>query len=149
MNKDDIIRKYTDPSNPGSLSSIQTFLRENKYQDYNFVKRTLEDLETYSKFRLKKGEKKRRKQITTFPNEIICVDLADLSNYSRFNQGYKFLAVLVDGFSRYVYVYKLKDKSANSCAALFKEFFSLPGIKYSRVWSDAEPGFLSRQAKKY
>jgi hypothetical protein len=54
ISEGEITKKYTDPKYPGSFASISSFLKDNKFADLQFVRNSLEDLETYTKFRQKK-----------------------------------------------------------------------------------------------
>jgi len=141
--KNTIKKEYLDIRNPGSFSSLKNFLIHNpKYSNASHVRRELEDLETYTKFKKIASDRKRRKVLVTFPKEIVSFDLADLSKHSRFNKGYKWLAVFVDVFSRYVYLEKLKTKSASELATVFDNFFKTN--KFKRLWTDGEAAVYSK-----
>jgi uncharacterized membrane protein len=63
-----------------------------------------------------------RRQVFTFKNnDIWAADIADLSYYSNFNKNYKYLLCVMDIYSRYVYVFPLKDKKGSSIIKCFKE----------------------------
>jgi hypothetical protein len=147
MDENSIVAKYLDPRNPGSLSSVNTFLKNNKFEDADLVRRTLENLRTYTLHRQKKPARRRRIVEVTFPREIVCIDLLDISDLHRFNSFYKWMLVLVDSFSRYVWLYKLKNKTANSVAQALDRHFSDPSNICSRLWGDADRSFYASETK--
>ncbi len=62
---------------------------------------------------------KRREVRTFYINDIWSADIVDLSNLSKFNNGYKYLLTIIDIYSRYVFV--LKDKISKSVLDFFKK----------------------------
>lgn len=57
------------------------------------------------------------------------VDLAELTRYSRENKGYKYLLVVLDCFSKYLWIESLKDKSASSVHDALRKIF----VKHKRI----------------
>ena len=57
--------------------------------------------------------------ITAIKNEIMKIDLADMSNIESVNRGYKWLLCCVDVMTRKAYVYPMKQKNIK-CILLFK-----------------------------
>ena len=53
---------------------------------------------------------KRRKVCPIFKDNIWGIDLADMSLISKFNKGIKYLLCVIDLFSRYSWVIRLKNK---------------------------------------
>ena len=53
---------------------------------------------------------KRRKVYSSFKDNIWGIDLADMSLISKFNKGFKYLLCVIDLFSRYSWVIRLKNK---------------------------------------
>ena len=48
--------------------------------------------------------------VAKFKNEVLQIDLADMSNISSVNDGVKFLLIAIDVFSRSAYVIPLRNK---------------------------------------
>lgn len=70
----------------------------------------------------------------TFPRSRVVVDtidsmwdgdLADVSNISSHNDGYKFLLVLIDIFSRFLFLKPLKNKQHQSITDVLNWFFKV------------------------
>ena len=69
-------------------------------------------------------------------------DLLDLTWFSRFNDGVKFLFVVIDCLSRYAWVEPLKDKSALSVVAGF-EIILATGRKPKKLQTDQGKEFVN------
>ena len=52
-----------------------------------------------------------RRVFTRGLNDVWDVDLMDMSNLAKYNDGVHFVAILIDIFSRYLYVELMKNKS--------------------------------------
>lgn len=55
----------------------------------------------------------RRKVISRFKDDLWQADLIDMQTYSKKNKGYKFILIIIDTYTKYVWVTALKNKSAN------------------------------------
>ena len=51
-------------------------------------------------------------------------DLASMSDYEKSNDGYKYLLVVIDIFSRYAWIETLKNKTADSIVRAFNKILS-------------------------
>lgn len=58
------------------------------------------------------------------PGEIYSADLCDLSKLSRHNKGNKWALIVVDCFSRRLWVYPLKNKRPDSVMEAFDLLFA-------------------------
>jgi hypothetical protein len=85
---------------------------------------------------------------TTFPNEIVAIDLLDISDLHRFNSFYKWILLLVDTFSRFLWAYKLKNKTARAVALTLDEHFSNPQNRCSKLWGDRDKSFYAAETKR-
>lgn len=63
---------------------------------------------------------KRRRVIVKGLNDLWQADLVSLIPYSKFNKGYKYMLVVINVFSKFVWVEPLKNKSATSVTAAMK-----------------------------
>ena len=62
----------------------------------------------------------KRKVYSSFKDNIWGVDLADMQLLSKFNKGYRFLLFVIDIFSKYAWVFPLKDKKGVSIVNAFQ-----------------------------
>jgi hypothetical protein len=75
-------------------------------------------------------------------------DLADVQNLSEYNDGVKFLLVIVDVFSRFLWVRTLKDRKAKTVIEAFKNV--LDGPRRPRaIRTDKGSEFYNRYLKQY
>jgi hypothetical protein len=62
-------------------------------------------------------------------------DLMDLVKFAKYNDGYRYILVVIDVFSKYLWLRKLKDNKGESVAkafeTIFKEVVSL--IQYVQI----------------
>ena len=76
------------------------------------------------------------------------IDLASLIYYADENDGYKYLLVVIDIFSRYGWVEPLKDKTANEIVKAFDKVLQEGRIP-KRLRSDSAKDFTSEKFQKY
>ena len=116
---------YFDPKHPASFSGLNKF--------YNFVKR--DDKHNVSKGKI--GRWLRRQEAYSLHKPVIrpkrtpievagiddqwSADLMDMSKFSRQNNGIKFLLVIIDTFSKYLWVLPLKNKTGATVAEAFQK----------------------------
>lgn len=75
-------------------------------------------------------------------------DLADVSNIASHNDGYKFLLVLIDVFSRYLFIVPLKSKSHQNIIDSLKSVFK-KGRKPHTLRTDKGSEFKNRWVKTF
>lgn len=64
----------------------------------------------------------RRKVYSPIPNYIWSCDLADFSKIKTFNDGYAYVLICVDVFSKFVRAIALRNKTAKSIIEAFQSF---------------------------
>ena len=67
---------------------------------------------------------KKRKVYSSFRDNIWGVDLADMQSLSKYNKGIKYLLYAIDLFSKYAWVFPIKDKKGTSIVNAFKKIIS-------------------------
>ena len=85
----------------------------------------------------------RRKIISPKPKVIISADLADMSNLSKENNGYRYIVVFIDVFSRYLQAYPVKRKNAET---LYK---TLKKMRESKIFEGFSRLFVDRGGEFY
>lgn len=113
---------YYDVKHPASFGGVEKL---SKYSGISkkTVKQWLTTQDTYTLHKPVKYKFRRRPVISFGIGELLQADLIDMSKFSKFNNGIKFLLTVIDVFSRYAYVFPLKNKSAKSVAEAFEELF--------------------------
>jgi transposase InsO family protein len=132
-----IVEKYNEYNYP-SVGKLYTILKG---------KHKLKDIENALKgqnvFQLYKDQKKDlgRRIIALFPKENFQADLTFMEQFSKYNGGYKYILLVIDVFSRYVWGVPLKTKNVEEATEAFK---SLP-FKPRLLVSDNGSEFIGEE----
>ena len=103
---------YNDLASSTGLASVKRLYEHvrNKKLAEDFLK--TQDSYTLHKPVVRKF--RRRKYVVSGIDDLVQMDLADMSSLSRWNGGVKFILIWIDCYSRYLRVVALKDKSGSS-----------------------------------
>jgi hypothetical protein len=120
--------KYYDPLQPASYSGLQKFWNAIKYDNvynlnYKQVKQWLKKQEGYVRHQPAPRVFPRQKILMSSLDEMWDADLLDMQKYARQNNGYRFLAVFIDIFSRYIWVEPLKTKKNDAVLRAIQRIF--------------------------
>ena len=74
--------------------------------------------------------------------------LADIQSLSKYNKGIKYLLCAIDLFSKYAWVFPLKDKRGISIANAFQKIVS-KGRKPNKIWVDQGGEFTNNLFKSF
>ena len=120
--------RYTDPSAPGSFQGPNKLYQSAKSAGEPVKKEEVSDyLRTEDTYTLNRVARRRFPQNRTVVEGIDDLwdgDLADLIDLHKQNDGVKYLLVVVDAFSRYMWVKSLKTKFSKEVASAFDEIFA-------------------------
>lgn len=75
-------------------------------------------------------------------------DLSDLSNIAKENDGFKYLLVVIDIFSKFLWIQPLKNKTAQEVINGFKHIFK-QGRKCKKLRTDKGSEFISKITRSY
>ena len=132
LNEDDdanrILKEiYTDPSNPGSYASANALYRQAKGRikglTMSKVVYFLKGQDGYTMHRRVVHRFRRRRYVVDAPGHVIQMDLADFRSLAKQNKGFNYVLVAVDVFSRYLYTYPLKNKTAGDTEIAIRYVF--------------------------
>ncbi len=123
------LRKYArDPSGSGNQDLEQIYSNVKSVPNYSAkIAEFLRNNVNHSVHRrISKKKFPRRRIITQFPFQIFQADLIEYSarDYSYLNNGYKFILVVIDCFSKMVYARPVKRKNADYMSDAFESIFS-------------------------
>ena len=105
--------------------------------------------EAYTLHRVTNKRFLRRRVLAPKPGVIANCDLADLTSLARYNEGYKYILVFVDVFSRFAQCIPLKRKDSNSVHdALNKILNSNYFNKLKRLNTDEGKEFYNQKVNK-
>ena len=94
---------------------------------------------------IKRKFKKRRVNVNGI-DKIWAADLADLSAFKDYNNGYTFLLLVIDTFSKYGWIIPLKNKKGETVADALKDIFEKR--KPEKLWTDKGTEFKNKDVKK-
>src|SRR6266436_5809779 len=119
---------YYDSSSPAGFSSVAKL--------YNIAKREIPELKlgdvkdwlsgqlTYTLHKPARRRFVRNPIIVEHYNEQWQADLVDMQEFSRANQGYKYILTVIDLLSKYAYAVPLKDKRGKTVKTAFIKLFN-------------------------
>ena len=68
---------------------------------------------------------------------------------SKFNKGFRFLLCVIDIFSKYAWVFPLKDKKGVSIVDAFQKILDDSNRKTNKIWVDKGSEFYKSSFKKW
>ena len=144
---------YFDPKHPGSFQGVKTLYdvvkKEGKYKiSHKQIKNWLESNKSYSTNKAVKRNFPRQQVIVSGIDAQFDADLANLTDYSEENDGYKYLLAVIDIFSRYAWVEPIKNKSSKEIVKAFDSIIS-QGRVPKVLRTDAAKDFTSKEFQKY
>ena len=77
---------------------------------------------------------KKRTVYSSFRDDILGIDLADMQSLSKYNKGIKYLLCVIDFFTKYAWVIPIKDKKGTSIVYAFKKILSDSNRKPNKIW---------------
>ena len=139
---------YYDPENAGSFSGPDKLYRyvqrQGKFDiSKNNIEKWLLRQESYSLQRGIKRRFKRNKIMVTGIDDQWSMDLMDMGKYAEYNEGCSYILVVIDTFSKYLWLRPLKDKKGISVKNALYDIIA-GGRKPNRIRSDKGQEFRAR-----
>lgn len=145
---------WYNPRHPGSFAGpsklYQVVKREGKYDiGLGKIKKFLQNQDAYSlQKKVKRRGMRRRRVVVQGIDYQWEADLADVQNLAEYNDNVKFLLVIVDVFSRFLWVRPLKDRKAKSVIEAFKDLLQGPR-RPKAIRTDKGSEFYNRYLQQY
>ena len=89
---------------------------------------------------------RKRRVLVSGNNKIWAADLADMTAFKDYNDGYTFLLLVIDTFSKYGWIIPLKNKKGETVADALKDIFEKR--KPEKLWTDKGTEFKNKDVKK-
>ena len=144
---------YYQINEPGAFSGakkLHVILKQNGFKvRYDDVKQWLQSHDSYTLFKPTKYRFKRNRIVTTGLDYMWDCDLADLSNIREYNDGFTYWLVVIDVFSRYLWVRPIKTKQGTEVKNAFEDIFKSTTRKPARIRTDKGKEFLNRKVQQY
>ena len=151
--KEYLENNYFKPGIPAAYAGPQklyNILKQNKHHvTQNQVKKWLQDQDAYSLLQPVKYKFKRQRVITRGIDDMWDIDLADMSNLTDHNENQRFLLIVIDVFSKYLWVQPLPNKSHTSVINAFQKIFKQTTRRPRTLRSDNGTEFKNRWFKQF
>ena len=92
---------------------------------------------------------KRQEVYLSFRDSIWGVDLADMQSLSKYNKGIKYLLRAIDLFSKYAWIFPLKDKKGITIVNPFQKILDSSNRKPNEIWVDQSGEFNNKFLKRF
>ena len=92
---------------------------------------------------------KKRKVNSAFIDKIWGVDLVDMQLISKFNKGFRFLLCVIDIYSKYAWVVRLKDRKGIKFTHSFQKTLKKSNPKPNKIRVDKGSEFYNRSMKSW
>ena len=145
----DLKKFYLDPKFPGSYSGAYKFYQEVKnIHPKVTLKKVNEFLKSQDAYTLHKRTRKPkfRRTLVFKPRDLWQIDLLDMQKYSKENDGYRYICVIIDCFSRYVWVKPLKNKTGKATVKALA--LLLMNERPKLIQADQGTEFFNRNVKR-
>ena len=149
-----LLRLYETSKSPHSFTGIQGLLDTAKKHDptitRNDVIQFLQDQGSYTLHKLTHKKFLRRKVLAPRPGVIASCDLADMTLLSKFNNGYKYILIFIDVFSRFAQAVPLKKKDGKTVASALETILDSGYFnKLSQLNSDEGKEFYNQHVNRH
>jgi Integrase core domain/Chromo (CHRromatin Organisation MOdifier) domain len=149
MNKE-IYDNFINPVHPTAFSSPGNIRRHNNNFGRNEILQTLKSVDSYTLHREFHKPRYRNPYFIYKKRQQIQMDLIDVSQLSRDNDGITFLLVAIDVFTKRAWVRPLKRKNAEQTLWGIKSIFTVMGDQLPKsVLFDKGKEFTNRQVNRY
>lgn len=144
VSKQEILEKiYFDADNPGSYGGVSRLAKAARLP-VKVAREWLMRQDAYTLHKPVRYKFKRRKVLSFGIGELIQCDLIDVSKLSKHNNGFKYILVAIDVFSKRAYAVPIKRKNADSVVEAFKKVIK-QAKNVVNIQSDAGKEFLNRK----
>jgi Integrase core domain/Chromo (CHRromatin Organisation MOdifier) domain len=145
-----LTKLFYDPSNPASFSTLEKLYdASGRKIKKSVIQKWLQKQKTYT---LHKPKRKRFKRNFYNVNNIADLWQTDLicwESLANHNDGYKYILVVIDVFSKFAYVVPLKSKTADSIIVAFKHIFDQTDLKPLQLSSDKGGEYRNKKFQKF
>lgn len=142
-------RNYVNPSAPASFGGVsKTYDHNADRLTTNQIKEELSNIEAYQ------GGREVKKPTTNpflvyFIRQQIQMDLCDIRALAHSNDGFKYLFVAIDMFSKFVFCMGMRSKKAHESVSVMKEMIKCYDPNPKEVLSDNGSEFIAASVRRY
>ena len=144
---------YYNVKHPGSYAGpdklYQAVKKEGKFKIGKYrIRKWLQDQETYSLTRAARRKFKRNRVIVEGMDSMWDMDLADMTQLAKQNDGVKYILVVIDIFSRYTWCEPLKSKEGDEVVRALKRIIE-QGRQSKLIRTDKGREFRNKKLTAY
>lgn len=143
--KNDLKRVYFNASNPASYGGIYKLAQETNLHPKK-VSSWLKQQWAYTLHKPLRKKFERRKYVSRGINYQWQADLMDMQKYSRENNGFRYVLIAIDIFSRQAYAMPVKSKNGQEIASAFD--LMLQDVRPTYLQTDLGLEFFNAHVKK-
>lgn len=148
---DKLLRKiYYDAKKPSSFSSAkklyQVLNANGKKAGYHRIRKWLNSQDNYSLLKTPRRSFKRLHVYTTGIGNLYEADLMEIGNISKENDGYRYILVVMDVFSKYAWLQPLKTKTGHEVSTALRKIFQ--NTNTEKIRTDKDKCFLSKNTQQ-
>ena len=138
---------YYDPNHPAGLGSVAALAAAASVKPRK-VRLWLAKQKTYTLHRQARKHYPTRRYYVNNIDDQWQMDLADMIQIQRFNQGFRYILTCIDILSRYGWARPLKTKSGAEVAAAIQDILVSSGRTPKRIQTDQGKEFYNAQVKR-
>jgi len=145
---------YYNPNSLGSFGGIDRLYSQvkDKYKRRDVIE-FLQNSDTYTLHKPKYKRFKRVNITAKAPMEILQMDLCDMQSYAIYNDNIKYLLIIIDVYSRYLWVKMLTNKMCKYVTDIVEEFMlekgNIPGYIATDEGGEFTGRYFENMMKKY
>lgn len=141
---------YYNPTESSCFAGSEPLIRKTRKKYHPLkTKEWLLSQDAYTLHTQKRKRFPRNKFIVNNKDDLWQADLADLKNISQYNNGVKYLMLVVDVFSKYGWIRALKNKTGKEVSEAFESIFKTEKRKPQSLQCDKGKEFVSLLSKKF
>lgn len=149
-----LLQLYTKPSRPNAFQSAEKLFKtalqqvdpgQQGHLNRTVIKQFLSDLQAYSLTKPKRHRFKRNRVLASGINEVHMVDLANMESIAKANDQVAYWLVIIDCFTKYVWVVPVKDKKAETMHQAFLQVYADEKNRCRSLGSDGGGEFVNRK----
>lgn len=147
--RDKVISAFTDWKQPSAFSGVAKVAKQAGVKNEEARKILELEKESYALHKPVRLHFKRRKTVGIGPFTKIQADLADFQSLSKHNRGIKYLLVIVDCYTRMLYLQPVKNKTAPVVRDAFIAVFKKHGFLPTRIITDNGGEFYGKACRDF
>jgi hypothetical protein len=139
---------YFDPKHPAAFAGPQKLYKvvknEGKFNmGMHRIRKFLHNQESYSLHKPVRRRFPRNHVVSAGKDDLWMADLIDMVKFADWNQGFKYILLVIDTFSKYVWLQPLKHKTGEEVAQAFQKIFTSSNRSSTKLLTDKGMNYVS------